>query len=425
MEKFLEKLNSAGKMVKLEAGRKDAIKARLFQLIEAEGDMGVREAELARHNIQQRSLWTKILKPMPIIATLAIMALLGGGTSFAAESALPGDTLYPVKVDFNEKVMAATHLSAQSKASLEADLAERRLQEAEQLATEAKLSDEAKAELESRFQAHADAVSARVAKLQDEGEVDAAAEVSSDFEGSLQAHEEVLKTLASEDNELSLKINPLLLSVRGNLTGTSKTRTNLENKISADTGAQTKTAAQGKLNAAANVIASTKAYINNKKAKLGTEATAAATAELNAAEDLSAQAKVKLDAGAYGEAFNLANQAIQVAQKAKILVEARTKLNINVGIEGLHLRLGDEEGKADLKSEDEEIEGATSSSSSTSSGNSTSSSSVNSNASVNAHGEINEGASVQGSMNAESETDADEDNAGGNLKEWLKLKFGF
>lgn len=47
-------------------------------------------------------------RPITMLATLAIVVttVLGAGVSYAAESSLPGDPLYTVKVHFNEKVLA-------------------------------------------------------------------------------------------------------------------------------------------------------------------------------------------------------------------------------------------------------------------------------------------------------------------------------
>src|SRR3989338_3696021 len=39
-----------------------------------------------------------IPRPMPVLAAFLIIAVSGGGISFAAEGSLPGDLLYPVKI---------------------------------------------------------------------------------------------------------------------------------------------------------------------------------------------------------------------------------------------------------------------------------------------------------------------------------------
>jgi len=58
----------------------------------------------------------------------------GGGVSYAAEGAVPGDALYPIKVGINEEVRDIVALTPEAKADWESRLVERRLEEAEKLA---------------------------------------------------------------------------------------------------------------------------------------------------------------------------------------------------------------------------------------------------------------------------------------------------
>jgi hypothetical protein len=68
--------------------------------------------------------------------------MITGGTSFAAQSSVPGDFLYPVKIGFNENIRAAFAVSADSEADLQADLLEERIEEAQALQIEGRLSGE-------------------------------------------------------------------------------------------------------------------------------------------------------------------------------------------------------------------------------------------------------------------------------------------
>src|ERR1700733_8381579 len=68
------------------------------------------------------------------LATLAIIFGTGVGFSFAAQSALPGEFLYPVKTGVNEQVLAWFTGSDQAKAQLYISFANTRLQEVETLA---------------------------------------------------------------------------------------------------------------------------------------------------------------------------------------------------------------------------------------------------------------------------------------------------
>lgn len=75
---------------------------------------------------------------MPLIILLAVMTL--GGTTFAAQGAVPGDFLYPIKTDINENIRAAFAIGNDSEAKLQATLLAERVEEAETLRAEGRLS---------------------------------------------------------------------------------------------------------------------------------------------------------------------------------------------------------------------------------------------------------------------------------------------
>lgn len=90
-----------------------------------------------------------------VAGTLALALIVGGGTTAAAaESALPGDLLYGVKVSVVEPARTLAALSDEDRASVEAELAERRLAEAEELSAAGTLEDSVKEELDERYEKH-------------------------------------------------------------------------------------------------------------------------------------------------------------------------------------------------------------------------------------------------------------------------------
>lgn len=200
---------------------------------------------------------------MPI--ALITLLFVGGGVSFAAQGALPGDFLYPIKVNINEKVEAGLSFSEVAKAKLEVKLAGRRLEEAEKLASENKLDAQTSADIEVRFKAHAVKADEKINKISD-SEASAALNVASRFEASLKAHEAVLSKFESSNSAMETASvadtqargtptaamffkaeiqaegsSTLGGSVRNEIEKTSDTRTRLEAKLkkSADIEART------------------------------------------------------------------------------------------------------------------------------------------------------------------------------------------
>ncbi len=97
------------------------------------------------------SPWAHLLFSKRVQASfLSVIIIIGYGSSvtFAAEGALPGDVLYPVKTKVTEPVARlVTATSPAAEAKFETKLLERRLEEAESLETTKKLDPELKQEV--------------------------------------------------------------------------------------------------------------------------------------------------------------------------------------------------------------------------------------------------------------------------------------
>lgn len=273
-------------------------------------------------------------RAMPIFILVAL--LVGGGASLAAENSLPGDTLYPLKVKVNEEVRAWAALSPEAKAEWQSVLAERRLKEAEKLASEGRIDSEVFAKLEAKFNAHADKVNARIGEFEDK-DIEAAADVASNFETSLNAHGRILEKLQISKPESKEQLGRLLVHVKTKVVENSKTRGDAETKISGEVKTRVEVAAKGRLSAAENKIKEVKEFIASIENRLGAEATLEAKAKLAIAEQKLVQGKTKLDAGLYNEAFILFGEAHRAAQEAKLLIESRQDLriiiNTNTGLD--------------------------------------------------------------------------------------------
>lgn len=259
---------------------------------------------------------------MPAIIAALIIALLGGGTSIAANNSLPGDFLYPVKVDVNEKVAGAFQFSPEAKANWEAKLAEVRLDEAAKLAADSKLSADLKDAVEVAFKAHADAAQKELQGIADRGDAATAASLSGDFEAGLNARHDILDKLKEADKiEVDSEISDVA-NIRENAEATEKS-----DAEKSPEGA--KNSAEGKINAASNVIDSAKEALN--KADLSTSTKEEAQTKLADAEGLLSQAKAKFSAGDYSAAFDLAQEALRAAQEARISGEVQDELNLEEG----------------------------------------------------------------------------------------------
>lgn len=132
-----------------------------------------------------------------VVGLFAIILVIG--VPVIAERSMPGDVLYPVKVQFNEEVRGTLALSPYAQVEWETERLERRLTEARLLASEGKLTDEVEAGVALAIKSHSDSAKASIAKIRETDADDAAlAEIT--FASALSAQNEAFESqVAKED----------------------------------------------------------------------------------------------------------------------------------------------------------------------------------------------------------------------------------
>lgn len=123
----LHNLKNEAHKLRMTPEERSAMRARIFGIPTAAS----KQSPYFHFNFQFFS--TRILAP------LAVVFLISSGTTYAAEGALPGDTLYPIKVYVNEGVALSLARTPEAKAEAHVTLAERRVEEAQSLAAEGRL----------------------------------------------------------------------------------------------------------------------------------------------------------------------------------------------------------------------------------------------------------------------------------------------
>ena len=122
---------------------------------------------------------------LSIFISLIFAVTLGGGVSIAANSAMPGDVLYPFKINVNEKVEEKLTQSSDAAVTLHLANMEERLTEATQLATKGALDEKTAQRLAENFNTHTRAVGGAITRLQATGNTAAAAELATKFQATL------------------------------------------------------------------------------------------------------------------------------------------------------------------------------------------------------------------------------------------------
>lgn len=344
-EKLQEKLEELGQSTRtsLSVEEKRVIRnAILATMREFPVREGVNAGKSSRSNV--------IVTIKHIIAGTIIAALLGGSVSYAAEGSLPGDLLYPVKISINEEVRSSLTISAESKAELHAELAKRRLEEAEKLAVAGRLTAETRKQIVEGFLTHAEKSESHGERAEEKAEMESEAgaetgvDIDSNFESILEAHEKVLAKIEAKieagDPEASEHLEAVLLDVRAQISAVAKQREAGELKVSSRALAEVKVSAESAMEGAREKIDEMKKFLEGEQDALSASTTAATTttasmkARIMKAEGIFTEGKVKFEGEAYGEAYILFKKAERQVQASKLLMRAAQDFAIEIN--GVH-----------------------------------------------------------------------------------------
>ncbi len=314
--------------IKLKAKEKSAI--RDFLRVRIVGDV--------RHISYNPFIYINLFNHKTMLASIiaAILLLTGGGTSLAAESSVPGDILYPIKTEVNERVIEVFKRNEEKRADWSARQAERRLEEANHLLEDGRLTPANSAFLTEKFKEHTEKTNELVKKLEEKGNIKAAAKISAHLKYMLSEHFDDNPTTTSTVNTTitastttstgnmygKLNWGRIKKEIRTQFTSSTVWEEHLKDRISTSTIKDSfkADAAAGVKNAAENRLAEIKKYYENKKGELDADAKTDIEAKIKKAEDVKADADLKLKDGKYMEAFLLYHRSMELAQQTKSLI---------------------------------------------------------------------------------------------------------
>lgn len=142
-----------------------------------------------------------------------IIILSGTSIVFASENILPDSVLYPIKVNIVEPIEGAISFSQKSKARHESNLAEKRIVEAERLASEGKLDINTENKINKLISKHTIALNKAIDKINISDKNQDVEEITTNFQAEMNAHAVILdnikhiKDIKRNGSDLNYKSN--------------------------------------------------------------------------------------------------------------------------------------------------------------------------------------------------------------------------
>lgn len=293
----------------------------------------VRNSIPGRLGIQREGILKLTFKPMPIVIGAMIVALLaGGGTAYASQTSLPGDTLYPVKL-MTEDVQTAVARSPEKKVEMETKFANRRVEEIKNLQEKLKnRNGEIKLEVVEKAMERAakrlDKAEARISEMEEGKLKEKALEAASRLEEALQNHEQILSDLAGEVPDIAEEVLlraqakaalhaeralGTIMRLEKNQEVGEKMKERIKEGAPKIKGAEER--AEGKLNALENKLEAAKNYLENLKEQ-GKDVSGYEV-KLGEAKNKLEEAKQLLEEKKFLEAFQAAGQVMKILMQAK------------------------------------------------------------------------------------------------------------
>jgi len=265
--------------------------------------------------------WFFTLRPVAAALVLALF-VSSAGISYAAEGALPGDFLYPVKIHLNEPVRGALAVSTSAKAEWAANVAGTRVQEAATLAAEGRLSTSTQQDLQASFEQHAQLAADALAQTATSSP-DESAEAAVRFDAQLSEYQSVLTQIGTAKN---VDVAPLTSSIQNERGAIAAIQTQTE---SSDTdhsaAAGMGIAARAQLDASTKLASAVSESLSSSSADIVAAQLDEASSSISAGEDFAAK-------NAGSDAIDAFQSALSATEKIGVFLQTSSAIHTRTGL---------------------------------------------------------------------------------------------
>ncbi len=257
-------------------------------------------------------------------ALVLLFALCGSGVAYAAENALPGDALYPVKVDITEPLRTVLMRTPKAQAAWQVQLATRRIDETAALANSGRLATTTATALAGEFEAHAAAAGGAINGERALNPVEADVTVA-DFNAKLGAYETVLQSVAAKSATSTTAA--MRDAIRGAIESSSDASIAPKSAVPARAG---EADVSHVANSASNAVRKSADIIGNAAGTLNASSTAAAETQLQNAEQLVEKGQESLRQHDTGGALHAFQDSLSATARLNVFTNAASSLNIPI-----------------------------------------------------------------------------------------------
>lgn len=163
----------------------------------------VMKASVSMHQVPSPFFFVFSHKSIMAMAVLLLAVSSGGAASIAATNALPGDTLYALKIEVNERIERVASFSKEAKAKVDITHIEERLREVELLAALEDTDTRTVEDITTDISTRVARVHAAAKELEKEGALDAADGIASAVSLTLATHADLLQAQADGTDDIS------------------------------------------------------------------------------------------------------------------------------------------------------------------------------------------------------------------------------
>lgn len=168
MKRFSEQFYKEAQSVKLQTAEKRELRERLVSYMEYHplpAELKTKKASTAERIKTEAFATVSIPFSMLFKGAAAVAVMVLVVVPFMAEKAVPGDTLYAVKVQFNEELRSTLTFDSYEKVEWETERLNRRIAEARLLASEGRLTEEVEAEVAAAVKEHTESAQKEIEVL--------------------------------------------------------------------------------------------------------------------------------------------------------------------------------------------------------------------------------------------------------------------